>query len=141
MPKPYETTGRILSIGPIENKGKDGTFRVRALILEIDRAGKYPQPIQIDAVQDDVDELDSYRAGDDVDVNFWLRGNEFKGRYYTNLKLADIRPAGGQKRDPEPELDDFDRAQKRHEEERRRQKDAPQPAPELEKEEQEDIPF
>ena len=44
--------------------------------------------------QDKVQELDKYREGDAVKVSFNLRSREYNGRWYNDLQIWRIAPAG-----------------------------------------------
>ena len=45
--------------------------------------------------QDKVQELDKYQAGDRVKVSFNLKSSEYNGRWYNDLQIWRIAPAGG----------------------------------------------
>lgn len=46
----------------------------------------YPQDVKFDIVQDKVDDFLKYnKVGSVVDVDFNVRGNEYKGKYYVSL--------------------------------------------------------
>ncbi len=44
--------------------------------------------------QDQVQELDKYQVGDHVKVSFNLKSREFNGRWYNDLQIWRISPAG-----------------------------------------------
>ena len=46
--------------------------------------------------QDKVQELDKYQAGDRVKVSFNLKSREYNGRWYNDLQIWRIAPAGGE---------------------------------------------
>jgi len=47
---------------------------------------KYPQDIKFEITQDKVDDFIKYnKVGKAVDVDFNVRGNEYKGKYYVSL--------------------------------------------------------
>ena len=46
--------------------------------------------------QDKVQELDKYRVGDKVKVSFNLKSREYNGRWYNDLQIWTIAPAGAQ---------------------------------------------
>ena len=46
--------------------------------------------------QDKVQELDKYQVGDRVKVSFNLKSREFNGRWYNDLQIWKIAPAGAQ---------------------------------------------
>lgn len=64
----------------------DSGFRKREIIVTTDADGKYPQHIKLEFINDDVDALDTLDIDDEVKVAFSLKGNEYNGKYYTNLK-------------------------------------------------------
>lgn len=47
---------------------------------------QYPQDIKFELVQDRIDLLSNMKQGDDVTVHFDVRGNEYNGRYFVNLR-------------------------------------------------------
>lgn len=51
------------------------TFKKRELVVSTEE--QYPQHISINFVQDNVDRLDRFRAGDEVKVSINLRGREW----------------------------------------------------------------
>ncbi len=69
-----EITGKIKAIGIETEVGSSG-FKKRDLIVTTDE--KYPQHISIQFVQDKCEYLDTYKIGDDVKVEFNLRGREW----------------------------------------------------------------
>ena len=46
--------------------------------------------------QDKVQELDKYQAGDRVKVSFNLKSREYNGRWYNDLQIWRIAPAGSE---------------------------------------------
>ena len=46
--------------------------------------------------QDKVRELDKYQVGDKVKLSFHLKGREYNGRWYNDLQVWKIAPAGAQ---------------------------------------------
>jgi len=61
-----------------------GSFRKREFILTTEE--KYPQDIKFELYQDDCGDIDPFSVGDTIDVNYNLKGNEYKGKYYVNLQ-------------------------------------------------------
>ena len=53
--------------------------------------------------QDKVQELDKYQVGDKVKVSFNLKSREFNGRWYNDLQIWRIAPAGSAQQ-PAPAL-------------------------------------
>jgi hypothetical protein len=57
-------------------------------------ADKYPQDLKFEVVKDKCPVLDEYEIGQDVQVNFDIRGNEYNGKYYVNLACWKLQAAG-----------------------------------------------
>ena len=66
--------GKIKSIGKTKSYGDNG-FQKRELILTTDE--QYPQHLLIEFVQDKCQVLDSYKAGQPVEIGINLRGREW----------------------------------------------------------------
>ena len=98
-------------------------FRKREFVLELDAASRYPQYVMFQLTGDRCSELDGYGTGDEVQVEFALRGREWtspKGevRYFNSLEVwsidrmgdapASSNPAGsgGSGDEPPPPSDD-----------------------------------
>tara|TARA_R100000654_G_scaffold13131_2_gene28610 strand:- start:22337 stop:22666 length:330 start_codon:yes stop_codon:yes gene_type:complete len=73
--------GKIQKIGQ-EEQIKNLTKRSMLLTTN----DKYPQTVQLDFINDKVNQLTNFSDGDLVSVSFNVRGNEYKGKYYTNLQ-------------------------------------------------------
>lgn len=56
---------------------------------------KYPQDIKFEIVKDKCPLLDSFEPGQDVQVSFDIRGNEYNGKYFVNLACWKIQAADG----------------------------------------------
>jgi len=54
---------------------------------------QYPQDIKLECTQAKVVLLDSLKVGDNVDVSFNIRGNEYNGKYFVNLQAWKIEGA------------------------------------------------
>lgn len=81
----YQAKGKIKAIGQLE-KISD-SFHKRKLVLEID--GKFPQFVEFEFTQDRVSKLDGLKAGQEISVDFYLRGREYQKdgvtRYFNSL--------------------------------------------------------
>lgn len=71
----------------------DSGFRKREFVITTQE--QYPQDVKLECTQDRVTLLDSYNEGDDVEVSFNIRGNEYNGRYYVNLQAWRINKGTG----------------------------------------------
>ena len=99
-------------------------FRKREFVLELDAASRYPQYVMFQLTGDRCDELDGYGAGDEIKVEFSLRGREWtspKGevRFFNSLEVWSIErvgeatsggapPSAGSSNEPPPPSDDDD---------------------------------
>ena len=74
--------GKIKIIG--EKQTFDSGFQKVEFVLTTN--DQYPQDVKFEIVQDKVDDFLKYnKVGQDVDVSFNVRGNEYKEKYYVNL--------------------------------------------------------
>jgi len=79
----YTLKGEIKIINEVQ-KVSD-SFRKREFVV-LDASGQYPQTILFQAVQERADLLNNFKAGDIVEVTFFLRGRE-----WTNPKDGAVR--------------------------------------------------
>ena len=66
----------------------DSGFSKREFVVTTN--GEYPQDIKCEVVKDKCLVLDKYNVGDDVVVDFNLKGNEFNGKYYVTIQAWKI---------------------------------------------------
>ena len=75
-------------IGEIIVKGDTQTFgsgfTKREFVVKTNDP-KYPQHLKFELMKDNCALLDSFEIGDNVEVSYNLRGNEYSGSYYVNL--------------------------------------------------------
>lgn len=107
----YELTGKIKLIQ--EPQTFDSGFTKREIVVVVED-GKYPQEICLEFVQDKVALLDSLKPDQVVTVSFDIRGREYKGRYFNNLRGWRVTMADETSPDEElqppapPPVGDFD---------------------------------
>ena len=78
-----KTTGTIKLIGEVQEF--DSGFRKLEFVLTTKE--QYPQDVKFEITQDKIDNFTKYnKTGDEVEVSFNIRGNEYNGKYYTNLQ-------------------------------------------------------
>ncbi len=78
-----QLNGTIKLIG--EKQTFDSGFQKVEFVLTTNDE-KYPQDVKFEIVQDKVDDFLKYnKVGSVVDVDFNVRGNEYKGKYYVSL--------------------------------------------------------
>ena len=71
-------------------------------------AEQYPQDIKLELTKDKCSVLDSFQVGQELTVDFNLRGNEYNGKYYVNLqawKVSSSEPVQTQGEPPKDEDD------------------------------------
>ena len=91
-----------------------GAWEKQEFILEY-QDGNYPADVMVTAFgSDKVADLDRYQVGDAVKVSFNLRAREYNGRWYNDVRLWKIAPAGKNaaqqppvQQAPAPTLDDM----------------------------------
>lgn len=82
MSEPYSIKGTIRFIGVTQQVSEK--FKKRTVVIT-NEDEKYPQHVPIDFVQDKCDVLDNFSVGDEATVNFNIRGNEYKDKYFVSL--------------------------------------------------------
>lgn len=88
----YKAEGRLHKIFDTEQKG--ATFQVRQFVIEVPD-DKFPQMISFQLTQDRCTLIDDYTEGDQILVDFDLRGREWNERFFTNLNAWRIERADG----------------------------------------------
>jgi Domain of unknown function (DUF3127) len=88
----YEASGKIKMIGDVQSFASGFTKREFVVTTAHD---KYPQDIKFDLVKDKCAVLDSFKVGDDVQVNFDVRGREYNGKYYVDLACWKLQATDG----------------------------------------------
>ena len=90
----YKAEGKLHKIYDTEQKS--ASFQAREFVIEM-QDGQYPQMVKFQLVQDKCNLVDGYSEGEDVSIDFDLRGREWNGKYFTNLQAWRIgRADGGQ---------------------------------------------
>lgn len=83
-----ETTGKIKVI--FDTETVSDKFKKREFVLTIDESTPYPQHISFQVTQDKVVFLDQFEEGNEVKVQFNLRGREWNGaqgiKYFNTLE-------------------------------------------------------
>ena len=92
-----EFTGKIHSI--FETKQVSDRFRKREFVLETADNPKYPQTILFQATGDRCEQLDGLGDGDEVKVEFSIRGREWRSpsgevKYFVSLDCWRIERVG-----------------------------------------------
>lgn len=90
-----ELEGKIVQkLIPASGTSARGVWARQDFILEY-MDGSYPNSVCFTAWgQDKVQELEKYAVGDAVKVSFNVKGREYNGRWYNDLRIWKIAPAG-----------------------------------------------
>jgi hypothetical protein len=114
-----EATGKLHTI--YETKQVSERFTKREFVVELADNPKYPQVVLFQLTGDRVTQLDDMKVGDQVRIEFSLRGREWKSpkgevKYFNSLDVWKIEPLrasrgrqGGDPRDydaPPPRMDE-----------------------------------
>ncbi len=87
----YKAQGKIVKIFDAESKS--ASFTAREFVIEV-ADGQYPQMVKFQLVQDKCSLVDGYNEGEEIEVDFDLRGREWNEKYFTNLQAWKITRAG-----------------------------------------------
>lgn len=93
----YKATGRLHKI--FDTEQKSAQFSARDFVIEMED-GKFPQMVKFQLVQDKCALIDDFSEGDQISVDFDLRGREWNDKYFTNLNAWRIGQADGQTGNP-----------------------------------------
>ncbi|HBH09281.1 MAG TPA: hypothetical protein DDX40_07775 [Rikenellaceae bacterium] len=90
-----EIEGRIKQkLAKQNGQGAKGSWTKQDFVLEY-QDGNYPADVCLTAFGNDkVADLDKYQIGDSVKVAFNLRAREYNGRWYNDVRVWRITPAG-----------------------------------------------
>ncbi|MGH0029235.1 MAG: DUF3127 domain-containing protein [Myxococcota bacterium] len=105
-----ETTGRIHALSDAQQVTE--RFRKREFVLELSDNPRYPQYVQFQLTGDRCEKLDGFEVGDEVRVEFSLRGREWKSpkgeiKYFNSLDVWTLDRLG-EGAQPAPPDDVFD---------------------------------
>jgi len=92
----FQTSGKIHQISDTQQVTE--RFRKREFVLELADNPRYPQFVQFQLTGDRCENLDGFSVGDDVQVEFSLRGREWKSpkgdvRFFNSLDVWEIAGA------------------------------------------------
>lgn len=78
----YKASGRLHKV--FDTEQKSASFQAREFVIEV-ADGKFPQMVKFQLTQDKCSLIDDYSEGDEITVDFDLRGREWNDKYFTNL--------------------------------------------------------
>ena len=101
MSDKLQVSGKLIVLN--ETQTFPSGFSKREFVIET--PGDYPQAIKLEAVKDKCAALDSIPLGSILAVDFDIRGNEYKGKYYVNLQSwkVEVTERGSGAPEPKPE--------------------------------------
>jgi hypothetical protein len=76
----------IKSIGETQTFGEK--FQKREFIVDTDE--QYPETLKLEFVNDQCDVLDRFSVGEVVTIAYVLKGNEYQGKYYVQIRAIAI---------------------------------------------------
>lgn len=102
--------GRLHAV--LDTKQITERFQKREFVLEMTDNPQYPQHVAFELTGDRVGEIEQFRIGDTLEVDFNLRGREWTSRqgevrYFNSLDVRGIRVAGGSASGGEAPPDDL----------------------------------
>jgi hypothetical protein len=83
----YFLEGSIKEISETQTFGEK--FKKREFVVKVED-GSYPEFVKFELVNDDVENLDRFIVGEVVTIAFIIKGNEYNGKYYVNLRAIAI---------------------------------------------------
>lgn len=105
-----EATGRIHAL--METQQVTERFRKREFVVELSDNPRYPQYVLFQLTGDRCENLDGFSVGDEVRVEFSLRGREWKSprgdiKYFNSLDVWTLEQTGASSGAmPEIQIDD-----------------------------------
>jgi single-stranded DNA-binding protein len=96
-----EVSGKLHTIN--ETKQVSERFSKREFVVELTDNPKYPQLVLFQLTGDRCTQLDDFKQGDEVRIEFSLRGREWRSpqgelKYFNSLDVWKLEPARGQRR-------------------------------------------
>jgi hypothetical protein len=93
----FETSGKIHVINEVQQITE--RFRKREFVLELAENPRYPQYVQFQLTGDRCENLDGFSVGDEVSLEFSLRGREWKSpkgeiKYFNSLDVWELHRSG-----------------------------------------------
>ncbi len=93
----YTATGTIKEV--FAEFQVSSTFKKREVLIDTSEVGEKPCLIKFEALQDSVECLNNFKAGDPVEVEFYLNGREWTNpqgevKHFMSAKLTSIKLQG-----------------------------------------------
>ena len=105
----FETSGRLHVVS--DTRQVTERFRKREFVVELADNPRFPQFVQFELTGDRCDQLDDYKVGEEVRVEFSLRGREWKSpkgetKYFNSLDVWTLSRVGASGRTRDAFTDD-----------------------------------
>ena len=84
----------------------DSGFTKREFVITTNE--QYPQDVKLECIKDKTNLLEGLAEGDEVEVSFNVRGNEYNGRYYVNLQAWKLQKQDDDMNQEAPPAPDFE---------------------------------
>ena len=84
----------------------DSGFTKREFVITTNE--QYPQDVKLECIKDKTNLLEGLAEGDEVEVSFNVRGNEYNGRYYVNLQAWKLQKQDDGMNQAAPPAPDFE---------------------------------
>lgn len=84
MSNTYKLRGRLAGIG--EPRTTPSGFTFQTLLVRDESNPQYPQTVAIEFSGDRIAQLSGLAQGQEIEVAFGIRGSEYNGRHYVNLR-------------------------------------------------------
>ena len=84
----------------------DSGFTKREFVITTNE--QYPQDVKLECIKDKTNLLDGLAEGDEVEVSFNIRGNEYNGKYYVNLQAWKLQREDNGMNQEAPPTPDFE---------------------------------
>jgi len=81
----------------------DSGFSKREIVLTSDE--QYPQEVKFEFIKETIASLDAFAVGESAKIAFAVRGNEYNGKYFVNLKGISIAKLTGSATTAAPALE------------------------------------
>lgn len=83
----YKAKGKLILIGAEQVKSEK--FTMKEFVIQTQEE-KYPQTINFQISNNNMAQLNGINIGEEVEVSFDIRGNEYNGKYYNKLNAFKI---------------------------------------------------
>jgi len=80
----YKFKGTIKHIGDTQTFGDKGFTKRDFVLIESD--AKYPQTVKFELIKDNINLIEGYKIGEEVEVKFNIKGREYNNNYYVSLE-------------------------------------------------------